>query len=103
MAEIVYTLQSKQDRYPVLRRNSGGYGLAYGIFMTVFSLGCVSASAGSPPMLGLKNGWNMVMYSLAGICLITSFPIALWTGRKSPGGRCGMRKPRDVELEAISL
>ncbi|CAM1500993.1 Fc.00g101550.m01.CDS01 [Cosmosporella sp. VM-42] len=41
MAEVIYAVIDKQGQYPSLRRNSGGYGLAYGMFMTVFSIGFV--------------------------------------------------------------
>lgn len=95
MAEIIYTLMSKQDNYPILKRNSGGYGLAYGIFMTVFSLGSATASAVSPLLLQMDHGWKVVMYSLAAVCLAVTVPVAVWSGRKAPHGRLGMRKPRD--------
>ncbi|KAK7423625.1 hypothetical protein QQZ08_008979 [Neonectria magnoliae] len=104
MAEIVYALMEKQDRYPSLRRNSGGYGLAYGMFMTVFSLGSVTASAGSPHFLQLEDhGWSAAMYSLAGSCLFAVVPVALWTGRKPPGGRLGMRRKPLSEPETASM
>jgi MFS family permease len=100
MAEVVYTLVSKQDEYPILRRNSGGYGLAYGMFMTVFSLGSATASAGSPPILETEHGWRKVLYSLAAVCVVTVIPVAIWTGAKRPGGRMGMRKPsQDIEMQ----
>ncbi|KAH7149610.1 major facilitator superfamily domain-containing protein [Dactylonectria estremocensis] len=92
MAEIVYALMDKQERYPALRQNSGGYGLAYGLFMTVFSLGSATASAGSPPFLNFKHGWSAAMYSLAGCSLLAVLPVALLTGQKRPAGRWGMRK-----------
>ncbi|KAH7148849.1 major facilitator superfamily domain-containing protein [Dactylonectria macrodidyma] len=106
MAEIVYALVEKQGKYPSLRRNSGGYGLAYGMFMTIFSLGSTTASAGSPPFLKLKHGWSAAMYSLAGCCLLTIIPVALWTGSKRPKGRWGMRKGSSKPLnteQTISL
>lgn len=102
MAEIVYALMGKQDRYPSLRRNSGGYGLAYGLFMTVFSLGSVTASAGSPSFLKLEYGWSAAMYSLAGCCLFAVVPVALWTGQKPPGGRFGMQKKEINESEVVN-
>lgn len=102
MAEIVYALMGKQDRYPSLRRNSGGYGLAYGLFMTVFSLGSVTASAGSPSFLKLEYGWSAAMYSLAGCCLFAVVPVALWTGQKPPGGRFGMQKKGINESEVVN-
>ncbi|KPM42016.1 hypothetical protein AK830_g4514 [Neonectria ditissima] len=104
MAEVVYALMDKQDRYPSLRRNAGGYGMAYGMFMTVFSLGSATASAGSPHFLELGgNAWAAAMYSLAASCLFAVVPVAMFTGPKPSCGRPFARRRPLLAPETISM
>ncbi|KAF4972891.1 hypothetical protein FZEAL_9495 [Fusarium zealandicum] len=98
MAEIIYSLVNKQTKYQWLRQYSGGYGMAYGAFMTIFSLGSLTASLATPAILR-KHGWAALMYSLIACCIFGTIPMALWAGPKQPMGRCGMRKQRPIVTE----
>ena len=91
MAEVIYAVIDKQDKYPSLRRNSGGYGLAYGMFMTVFSIGSLTASLISPKILAVWD-WDGLMFSLALCSLFAVVPVALWTGKKGLKGRICSKK-----------
>ncbi|KAF7563074.1 hypothetical protein G7046_g1061 [Stylonectria norvegica] len=100
MAEVIYAVKDKQDRYPVLQQNSGGYGLAYGMFMTIFSVGAATASIISPIILQ-HVGWRALMASLAICCIIGVIPVSIWTGDKSCKGRLGSRERRRMKKEAL--
>ncbi|KAM5352256.1 hypothetical protein ACJ41O_004979 [Fusarium nematophilum] len=79
MAEIIFSLLDKQDQNQWLRHYSGGYGLAYGSFMTLFSLGSLTASLATPVILE-RHGWAALMYSLAACCIFGTVSMALWAG-----------------------
>ncbi|KAF4973810.1 hypothetical protein FSARC_3 [Fusarium sarcochroum] len=95
MAEIMYSITSKRDQYPWLKHYSGGYGMAYGAFMTLFSFGSLTASKITPLILD-RFGWEGLMYSMVVCCVLGAIPIALWAGEKSPQGVWGMRKAKPI-------
>ena len=86
MAEVIYAVMAKQERYPCLAKNSGGYGLAYGMFMTMFSFGSLTASTISPIILEKWN-WTGLILSLVVCCIVSMIPVALWTGDKGETNR----------------
>jgi MFS family permease len=90
-AEVVFTVIEKEQRHPSLQENAGGYGIAYGFFMTAIALGATLGSFVSTWIIE-SYGWKPLMLTLATCCLLTAIPVGLWLGPKRDGGRWSCRK-----------
>ena len=99
MAEISYIIEDKEKRTPGIWGEKGVYGIAYGLFMTFFSVGGTAASLSSGYLME-GPGWGTTTLFLGvwiATCLLTcllyvggSIKESLVSlGRKEPGYASG--------------
>jgi MFS family permease len=79
LVEVTAVVQAKEAQQPGIFGVNGAIAQAYGLFNFAWALGSLIG----PIWAGFVNqraGWITMSGSLAALCLLSSIPVAIWTG-----------------------